>query len=399
LKRSYLRSAAVAPFGVFPGRSLEDLVRPAIVAAVSGAGLAPGDIDAVVGGSYSSGVLTAQRAIRGLGLSARPVLNVENACASSASAAGYAAAVVRGGGARHVLVLGVEQLSRSSLRRGVERGSSPLGPAESRTGSGLVPLNDDDPDVRIGLIMPAVYAMRARRYLHEFGTTPEQLASVSVKNRGNGSLNACARFRQPVTADAVLCSRMIAEPLTLLQCCAGGDGAAALVVSAEPGPGPAVRFAGSAESAGLETSDPRDMARSALTASVARRAYEEAGIGPEELDVVELHDAFTICELIYTEALGLCGPGEASGLLESGDTALDGRVAVNPSGGLLARGHPVGATGAAQLAEIFVQLRGEAGRRQRGFRRVGLTHTTGGGISGYDHAACAVHVLVRDPGE
>jgi acetyl-CoA acetyltransferase len=134
LKPAYLRSAAVAPFGVFPGRSLEDLVRPAIVAAVTGAGLTPGGIDAVVGGSYSSGVLTAQRAIRGLGLSARPVLNVENACASSASAAGYAAAMVRGGGARHVLVLGVEQLSRSLLRRGVAGGSSPLGQTQSASG-------------------------------------------------------------------------------------------------------------------------------------------------------------------------------------------------------------------------------------------------------------------------
>ena len=372
---AYLRSAAVAPFGVYPGRSLEDLARPAIVAAVRGAELTPGDIDAVVGGSYASGALTAQRAIRGLGLSARPVLNVENACASSASAAACAAAMVRDGGARHVLVLGIEQLSR--------------------TGSGLVPLNDDDPDVRIGLIMPAAYAMRARRYLHEFGASPEQLASVSVKNRHNGSRNGCARFQQPVTASAVLDSRMIADPLTLLQCCAGGDGAAALVVSAEPGPGPAVRFAASAQSAGLDTSDPRDMARSALTATVARRAYEEAGVGPDELDVVELHDAFTISELMYTEALGLCGPGEGPELLERGDTALDGRVAVNPSGGLLARGHPVGATGAAQLAEIFVQLRGEAGPRQGRPRRVGLTHTTGG-ISGYDHAACAVHILVRD---
>jgi len=376
LSTAYLRSAAVVPFGVFPGRTLEDLARPAIVAAVRGAGLTPGDIDAVVGGSYASGALTAQRAVRGLGLSARPVLNMENACASSASAAASAAGLVRHGDARHVLVLGIEQLSRA--------------------GSGLVPLNDDDPDVRLGLIMPAAYAMRARRYLHEFGASAEQLASVSVKNRRNGARNGNARFQQPVTADAVLGSRMIADPLTLLQCCAGGDGAGALVVSAEPGPGPAVRFAASAESAGLDTSGPRDMARSALTAEVARRAYEKAGIGPSELDVIELHDAFSISELMYTEALGLCGPGEAPCLLERGDTALDGRVAVNPSGGLLARGHPVGATGVAQLAEIFLQLRGEAGPRQGRPRRVGLTHTTGGGISGYDHAACAIHVLVRD---
>jgi benzoylsuccinyl-CoA thiolase BbsB subunit len=373
---AYLRSAALARFGHTPERSLDDLAHPPIMAAVRGAGLAPRDIDAVIGGSYASGTLTAQRAIRGLGLSGRPVLNVENACASSAVAAGLAATLVRHGVYRNVLVLGVEQLSR--------------------TGSSLVPLNPDDPDVRLGLIMPAAYAMRARRYLHEYGATTAQLAAVSVKNRANGVRNINARYRRLVTLREVLDSRMIADPLTLLPCCAGGDGAGALVVSAGPGEGPPVRFAASAESAGSDTSDPRDLARSALTESVAHTAYERAGIGPLELDVVELHDAFTIAELLYTEALGLCRRGEGACLLERGDTALDGRVAVNPSGGLLARGHPVGATGVAQLAEIFWQLRGQAGPRQRGFRQIGLTHTTGGGIAGYDHAACVIHLLVRD---
>ena len=368
---AYLRSAALARFGHTPERSLQDLVHPPIMAAVRGAGLAARDIDAVIGGSYASGALAAQRAIHGLGLSGRPVLNVENACASSAAAAALAATLVGHGVHRHVLVLGVEQLSR--------------------TGSSLVPLNPDDPDVRLGLIMPAAYAMRARRYAHEFGATAAQLAAVSVKNHANG-----ARYRQPVTAEEVLASRMIADPLTLLQCCAGGDGAGALVVSAEPGDGPAVRFAASAESAGRDRGGPADMARSVLTAEVSRRAYEQSGLGPDDLDVIELHDAFTIAELMYTEALGLCGPGEGPALLERGDTALGGRVAVNPSGGLLARGHPVGATGVAQLAEIFWQLRGEAGARQSRPRRAGLTHTTGGGIAGYDHAACVVHLLIRD---
>jgi acetyl-CoA acetyltransferase len=373
---AYLRSAALARFGHTPERSLEELAHPPIMAAVLGAGLTPADIGAVIGGSYASGVLTAQRAIRGLGLSGRPVLNVENACASSSSAAALAATLVAHGAYRNVLVLGIEQLSR--------------------TGSSLVPLNADDPDVRLGLIMPAAYAMRARRYLFEFGATPAQLAAVSVKNHANGTRNGIARYQHAVTLEEVLGSRMIADPLTLLQCCAGGDGAGALVVSAEPGDGPAVRFAASAESAGVDTSGPRDMSRSALTGAVARTAYEQAGIGPDDLDVIELHDAFTIGELMYTEALGLCGPGEGPALLERGDTALDGRVAVNPSGGLLARGHPVGATGVAQLAEIFWQLRGEAGARQRRERRVGLTHTTGGGIAGYDHGSCVIHILIRD---
>ena len=373
---AYLRSAALAPFGHTPERSLEELAHPPIMTAVRDAGLAPAAIDAVISGSYASGTLTGQRAIRGLGLSGRPVLNLENACASSAAAAALAATLVAGGVYRHVLVLGIEQLSR--------------------TGSSLVPLNADDPDVQLGLVMPAAYALRACRYLHEFGATPAQLAAVSVKNHANGALNPIARYQQPVTLAQVLGSRMIADPLTLLQCCAGGDGAGALVVSAEPGEGPAVRFAASAQSAGTDTSEPRDLTRSALTETVARAAYEQAGLGPDDLGVVELHDAFTIAELIYTEALGLCRPGEGPQLLERGTTALDGPVTVNPSGGLLARGHPVGATGVAQLAEVFWQLRGQAGRRQRRERRTGLTHTTGGGIAGYDHAACVIHILVRD---
>jgi acetyl-CoA acetyltransferase len=373
---AYLRSAALARFGHTPQRSLEELAHPPIMAAVRAAGLVPRDIDAVIGGSYASGMLTAQRALAGLGLSGRPVLNVENACASSASAAVLAAELVAHGVHRNVLVLGIEQLSR--------------------TGSSLVPLNPDDPDVQLGLIMPAAYAMRARRYLNDFGVTPAQLADVSVKNHANGALNPIARYQHPVTREQVLGSRMIADPLTLLQCCAGGDGAGALVVSAEAGDGPAVRFAASAQSAGTDGAEPRDLARSELTEAVARTAYALAGIGPTELEVIELHDAFTIGELIYTEALGLCPPGEGACLLARGDTALNGRVAVNPSGGLLARGHPVGATGVAQLAEIFWQLRGEAEPRQGRSRRVGLTHTTGGGLAGYDHAACVIHILVRD---
>ena len=246
---AYLRSAALAPFGHTPVRGLAELAHPPIMTAVREAGLAPRDIDAVIGGSYASGALTAQRAIRGLGLSGRPVLNVENACASSATAAALAATLVRHGVHRNVLVLGIEQLSR--------------------TGSSLVPLNSDDPDVRLGLIMPAAYAMRARRYLHEFGATPAQLAAVSVKNHANGALNPIARYQKPVSLAEVLGSRMIADPLTLLQCCAGGDGAGAVVISAEPGEGPAVRFAASAESAGLDSSGPREAARSALTANVA----------------------------------------------------------------------------------------------------------------------------------
>jgi acetyl-CoA acetyltransferase len=246
------------------------------------------------------------------------------------------------------------------------------------------------------MVMPAVYAMRATRHMAVHGTTPEQLAKVSVKSHANGALNPYARFRREVSVEEVLGSRMIATPLTLLQCSSGGDGAGAAVISGEPGDGPAVRIVASAASAGRETSEPRELAQSELTGKVAEQAYAEAGLGPDDLDVVELHDAFTIGEILACEALGLCDPGAGGELVERGDTEIGGRIPVNTGGGLLSRGHPVGATGVAQLAEVSWQLTGRAGPRQVDGARVGLTHTTGGGIAGYDHAACAVHVLVAE---
>lgn len=371
-----MRGAAMTPFGNTPERSFEELVHPPIVSAVQQSGLDHREIEAVFGGSYASGVLTAQRAVRGLGMSDRPIMNVENACASSSFALHHAVATVRDGRYRNVLVVGVEQLSRHD--------------------SSLVPLNTDESDVQLGLVMPAMYAMRAQRHQYEHGTTDQQIALVSVKSHANGALNPFARYQKPVTAEQVLNSRMIAEPLTLLQCCAGGDGAAALVISAEPGTGPAIRVAASTVSAGMDTTGPRDMAHSELTTKVSAQGYEEAGLGPTDLDVVELHDAFTISELMYYEALGLCEPGDSGALVERGDTNLDGPIPVNPSGGLLSRGHPVGATGAAQAVEITWQLRGQANARQIDDPRVGLAHTTGGGIAEYDHGACAVHIFVRE---
>lgn len=376
MAEAYVRSAALAPFGHTPDRSLTELVHPPVVQAVREAGLSPGDIDAVVCGTYVNGPLAAQRALSGLGLSNRPTINTENACASSSFATSLAATLVRKAVYRNVLVLGLEQLSQ--------------------LGTSLLPLAEDDPEVRAGMVMPAVYAMRAERHMSVYGTTRGQLAKVSVKSHANGALNPYARHRDPVTLAQVLDSRMIATPLTLLQCSSGGDGAGAAVIGDRPGEGTAVRIAASATSAGRETSEPRELARSELSSKVADEAYAEAGIAAADLDVIELHDAFTIGEILAYEALGLCEPGEGGELIDRGDTEIGGSIPVNTGGGLLSRGHPVGATGVAQLAEITWQLQGRADGRQVADARVGLTHTTGGGIAGYDHAACAVHVLVAD---
>ncbi len=189
----------------------------------------------------------------------------------------------------------------------------------------------------------------------------------------------------------------MASPLTLFQCCPNGDGAAALVVTAAENESrfdaPPVRIRASVLHSGRFETGFRDMTSPQITVDGAAHAYEQAGIGPGDVDVIELHDAFTIAELLYYEAFGLAKPGEAMALLRSGATTFGGRTVVNPSGGLLAKGHPIGATGAAQAVEIVWQLTGRAGARQVTGARIGITHATGGGMSGVDHGACTIHVL------
>ena len=367
------------PFGKYPERSLADLAWPAVKAALADAGAAPKEIDAAYCGAAFAGMLAGQRILGRIGLTGIPVVNVENACSSSAAALREAVLAVRSGESDVALVIGVEKLSKF--------------------GGGTIPLEEEDWEVRQGLLMPALYAMRAQRYMHEHGLTREQLAAVAVKNRKHGALNPDAQMRKPVTLDEVLASRPVAEPFTLLQCCPAGDGAAAVVLCAST---LARRFrrdpitvAASHLASGKFVPGFRDMTTPEITVRCVKEAYEEAGLGPQDLDVVELHDAFTIAELIYYDAFGLCERGTAGEYLASGATTFGGEVVVNPSGGLLAKGHPVGATGAAQVVEIVRQLRGEAGERQVDGAKVGLTHATGGGIAGFDHGACAIHVLTR----
>lgn len=366
---AYVRGVGMIGFGRFPDQTLESLALPACLDALGDAAATPDDIDAVYCGNVYGGMLPAQRIAGPLGLTARPGFNVEAACSSSALALHLAVQAIRAGQFDTALVIGVEQLSVF--------------------GGGTLRLNATDPDVAQGVTMPAVYAMRAQAYLSATGATHEDLAAVAVKNRGNGVRNPRAQFRKPASIDDVLASRPIADPLTLLQCCGTGDGAAAVVVSRHPSPR-SVRVAASVASSG--TIGAHDLASEPLTARVATQAYQEAGIGPGSLGAVELHDAFSIAEYLYYEALGLCGYGEGPALLRDGVTEREGRCPVNAGGGLLARGHPLGATGVAQVVEVTEQLRG-VGQVLAAGPRYALTHCTGGGITGYDHAACTVHVL------
>ncbi len=375
MTEAYIHGTGIIPFGRYPDRTLEDLATPAARAALAEGAAAPADIDAVYCGNVYGGMLPAHRVAARLGLTGRPAYNVEAACSSSAVALHLAVNAIRAGQLGTALVLGVEQLSVF--------------------GGGTLRLNESDPEIAQGLTMPAVYAMRAQRYMHETGAGIEDLAGVSVKNHANGALNPHAQFRAPTPLVDVLASRTIADPLTLLQCCGSGDGAAAVLLSSQqPDAGPGrrpVRVAASVVSSG--TTGRHDLSREDLTTRVAGQAYAQAGITAADLGVIELHDAFTIAELLYYEALGLCGYGEAPGLLRDGVTERNGAHPVNAGGGLLARGHPLGATGVAQVVEVTRHLSGaDTGLAQR--PQVGLTHCTGGGISGYDHAVCSVHLLV-----
>jgi acetyl-CoA acetyltransferase len=366
----------ITDFGRFPELTEEAMARVALVAAVEDAGLQIDDIQAFYCGNGLGAYLPGQRTLRGLAHGGEAVYNVENACSSGATALHLAVQALKAGQYHTVAVFGMDQLSGMS---------------------GPLALNNADWNVRRGMIMPALYAMRAARYVHDYDVPLSALADVSVKNRMHGSLNPIAKFCKTATREEVLASRPVAEPLTLLQCCpAVVDGAAALVLSTracESAHGRPVRIAASQVQSGKLEMGHVDMTEAEITSRTAQKAYAEAGIGPEDLSVIELHDAFTISELLYYEALGLCGRGEAPALLDSGATRLGGRVPVNPSGGLLAKGHPPGATGVAQIVELCEQLQGRAGKRQVANARIGLSQVTGGGIWGVDHAACSIHIL------
>ena len=364
-------------FGKYNDVSLADIGWPAVRQAMDDAGVKPGDIQAFFCGTGLGGPMPGQRVLGRLGMTGIPIINVENACSSGSSALSLGCMAIASGRHDVVMVMGVEKLTKFN--------------------GGTIPLEKEDWEVSNGLVMPALYAMRARRYMHEFGLTREQLASVVVKSRRHAALNPDAQLQKETSVEEVLASRMIADPFTLYQCCPTGDGAAVIILCAES---MARRFTdkpvnvvASHVASGLFESGPRDMTSPEITVRCARETFEEAGIGPEDIDVAEVHDAFTSAELMYYEAFGFCERGEAAHLLESGATSLGGRIPVNPSGGLLSKGHPVAATGAAQVVEVVRQLQGRCGKRQVQGAKVGLTHATGGGISGFDHGVCAIHIF------
>jgi acetyl-CoA acetyltransferase len=267
---------------------------------------------------------------------------------------------------------------------------------------GLIPPNPGEYESFLGKTLPAKYALRARKHMQRYGLTIEQLAQVSVKNHFAGALNPNAHYQQEVTLEEVLASRPIAEPLTLLQCCPTTDGAAALVIAsadvADQLGRRGVRIAASVLKSGIYRNSSTDATASDddLAERAAAAAYEMAGLGPRDIDVAEVHDAFTIGEILAYENLGFCERGEGGRLVDDGVTALGGRLPVNTSGGRLSMGHPLGATGVAQVVELTRQLQGRAGARQVPRARIALAHVQGGSTPGIGTGAAAVHILTTE---
>ncbi len=349
----------------------------ATVEALDDAGLMPSDIDAVYAGTVFGHPGTVTRSLQQIGIVEVPVITIENACASGTSAFHESRKAVEAGRYERVLAFGIETMTAH-----FDGAISPIA---------------SDPDGAQGFAMPSIYGMSATRYHHEFGVTDEQMAAVAVKNRRHALGNPRAQHRKAVTMEQVLDSHMVADPITLYQCCSIADAATAAVIGPLGGsndPGQEVAIRSSELRSGRLWDHTTDKVWGwDIVADTAAQAYEAAGVGVGDIDVFEVHDAFTIGEIITTEALGMCELGAGGRLVESGHTAMGGAQPVNPSGGLLSRGHPLGATGLAQIAEIVWQLRGMAADRQVPNARLGAVETMGGGTAGIDGNACVVTVL------
>jgi acetyl-CoA acyltransferase len=372
----------ITDFGRFPQRSLKDLCAEAVTAAVSDAGIDVGDIGlAAVSNSYA-GLLTGQESVRAqtvlapLGIRGIQAYSVENACASGSTAFQHAVRAVASGEVRYALALGVEKMVVDD---------------KSKTFAALGSSRDLEEDLgSSGSPFMELYAEEVKAHMNAYGSTAEDFAMVAVKNHLNGSLNPHAQFRNRVTVEEVLHSPMVVPPLSRLMCSPIGDGAAAVLVGRAEEHRAAPRVLASVLRSGAfaPTEDVND------TTLAAQEAYDKAGVSPDEVDVAEVHDAATPAEIIACEDLGFAPRGGGVALLRDGVTSLHGRLPVNPSGGLKARGHPVGATGVAMVVEISLQLRGQCGPRQRHDARIGLVQNNGGWVRGAP-AAAAVHLLAR----
>ena len=407
---AYVAGVGMVNFGKHLDKTLKQLAGDAIQLALQDAGLDKSQLQAAWMGNAAAGIVTGQEMIRGevvlrnMGIGKIPVINVENACASSSTALQQAAAMVSAGYYDIVLACGSEKLFHEDKARSLGAFTSAVDVEDPDGAVNVVkrmcaeigePFDPATAGVGRSIFMD-IYAVMAKKHMKKYGSTKRHFAMVAAKNSVHGSLNPRAQFRDVLTIEDVLAARTIVEPLTLPMCSPIGDGAAAVILVSERkarqlGLSKPVKLAASALVSGWDFSE----ANESVGAFAAGLAYEAAGLGPKDLSCVELHDASAPSEIIAYEYLGLCPPGEGAKLLETGATALGGSLPVNVSGGLLRKGHPVGATGCAQIVELTDQLLGRCGKRQVEGARIALAHN-GGGAIGTDAAATVVTILTRE---
>ena len=366
-------------FGELWDQSLRDIFTEAALAAIADSGV--DHVDSMYIGSMSPGLFVQQEHIASLladylGVAGIPSVHVESACASGGLAVRQAYLDVASGASEIVLAGGVEKMNDGS-----------------DVTFALSTAADQEYEAFHGVTFPGLYAMIARAHMDRYGTTREHLAQVAVKNHANGVKNPFAQFRMPLTIDDVLRASMVADPLGLMDCSPVTDGGAAVILTtveqAEKQKKPFAVIRASVNTTGsIALHNRKDLASLPAVGAAAARAYEDAGITPDQIDVIEVHDCFTIAELVVMEELGLVDRGRSGPAVMDGMTAPGGRIPINTSGGLKAKGHPVGATGVAQIIEITGQLRGTAGERQVRNARIGMAQNMGG--SG---GSCAIHIL------
>lgn len=375
----YVVGTDMIKFGRFPERSVPELGAQAALMALDDCGLTIQDCQALYSGNlFEASAGVGQRILREIGQTGIPVVNTANACATGATAFREGWMAIKAGVYDIVLCVGSEQMGSGLLGGG---GGSKGIPTEGLLGSGT---------------MPSVFAHVGLEHTRKYGTTFEQFAKVSVKNHHHSTLNPKAMYQKETPLEEVMGAEMISYPNTKLMCSVNVDGSAAAVLCSEKKArelglmGRAVKVRASALASDPYT--PRNIAMmdfNAVTRLAARTAYEMAGLGPDDIDLIELHDCFATAEIVHYENLGLCRDGDAGRLIDTGETQLGGRIPVNVSGGLLSKGHPLGATGIANIYEVTTHLRREAGNRQVEGARIGLTHVVGAG------SACAVHILEK----
>lgn len=379
MRKVVVLGGGMSAFGKQKEKSSTELGIEAARNAFKYAGIGPKDIQFMCCSELFAKAVPGEILASKIGIAGIEVVNVENACVGGSTAIHEAWLRIGCGICDIALVVGMESMTNSP-----------------DIGKLLVPPKEDL-EGRIGMSMPAVFALNAMRHMSLYGTTREQFAMVSVKNHHHGCLNPYAMYHKEFTAEEVMNSRMIVDPITLLEAAPNADGAAAVILCSEevahrhtvkP-----VFIGASVLNMGGYQYQRKEMAFGDMTAKAAQEAYEMAGCGPEDLDLIELHEPFACAEIAHYEELGLCTPGEGGRLVSDGVTALGGRIPVNPSGGLLSQGHPLSATGVRQIVEIMWHLRDEAGDRQAKNAKLGLAHLVGGSVTGLESAAVSIHIL------